>query len=121
MSAQNLPSVPSTMENVESHDGANARKLRYMFGAVTRIELNNFLDGNSIGREERKQEIKMKWRDASAIFRELTTTEAGAPDRIRTEPLPPNAAPFLEELQAMPAFRKTFENYPPVLRANRDR
>ncbi len=88
------------------------RRLLYMYGAVTQIELNGFLDANSIDTEERKLEIKTDWLAAAECFQELVNTEVGIPDTISTRHLPSEAATFLLELRRNPAFNKTFSNFP---------
>ena len=88
------------------------RRLLYMYGAVTQIELNGFLEANSIDSEERKREIKARWLTAAGCFQGLLNAEAGIPDTVSTQPLPPEAADFLLELQRDAAFNKTFSNFP---------
>ena len=88
------------------------RRLLYMYGAVTQIELNGFLEANSIDTEERKREIKKHWLAAAECFQDLVNTEAGIPSTISTRPLPSEAADFLLELGRNPAFNKTFSNFP---------
>ncbi len=88
------------------------RRLLYMYGAVTQIELNGFLEGNSIDTEDRKREIKSKWREAAENFQDLVRAEAGLPDTVSARPLPKEATGFLDELQTSSAFKETFSNYP---------
>jgi len=84
----------------------------YMYGAVTLGELNKFLDAETIDTEERKQEIRARWREAAARFQGLTEPEAGIPDTVATHPLPPEAAEYISELQKNPALVNTFSNFP---------
>ena len=41
------------------------KRLVYMYGAVTLSELNRFLDTESIDTDDRKHEIRARWRDAA--------------------------------------------------------
>jgi hypothetical protein len=88
------------------------RRLLYMYGAVTQIELNGFLEANSIDSEERKREIKTQWLAAAEHFQELVNAEPGIAATIDTRLLPQEAADFLRELHLNPAFNKTFSNFP---------
>ena len=88
------------------------KRLLYMYGAVTLSELNRFLDTESIDSDERKQEIRARWREAAARFQRLTEAEAGLPDTVATQPLPPEAADYVAELQKHPTLVNTFSNFP---------
>jgi uncharacterized protein (DUF849 family) len=90
----------------------HVRRLLYMFGAVTQIELNNFLDLTSIDTEDRKREIKAAWPAAAEVFQRLRQDEAGAPDRIEARPLGAEHNARLAALRADPVFVNTFSNYP---------
>jgi hypothetical protein len=88
------------------------KRLLYMYGAVTLSELNTFLDAESIETDERKQEIRARWREAAARFQALTEAEAGIPDTVTTRPLPPEAEPYVAEVRTSPALANTFSNFP---------
>jgi len=88
------------------------KRLVYMYGAVTLSELNRFLDTESIDTDDRKHEIRARWRDAAERFQRLTEAEAGIPDTVATRPLPPEAADYITELQKSPALVNTFSNFP---------
>jgi hypothetical protein len=88
------------------------RHLKYMFGAVTQIELRNFLEVNSVDSETRKQEIRRDWPAAVERFEELRRTEAGTPDSISGRPLPAASDRRAEVLRADATFATTFANYP---------
>jgi hypothetical protein len=83
-----------------------------MYGAVTLGELNNFLDAESIDTDARKHEIRARWREAAARFQELTEAEAGIPDTVATQPLPPEAEEYITRLQKSRALANTFSNFP---------
>lgn len=112
MGQQSHPTAVSEGARGTDAGAVSFRKLLYMYGAVTQIELNNFLDAHSIDSEQTKREIKVQWRDAASVFRNLVSAEAGEPDTIRTEPLSPEANQFVDELQEMAAFKQTLANYP---------
>ena len=88
------------------------KRMLYMYGAVTLSELNKFLDAESIDTDERKREIRARWREAAERFQRLTEAEAGIPDTVATQPLPPEAAEYIGELQKSPALANTFSNFP---------
>jgi hypothetical protein len=88
------------------------RRLRYMYGAVTQIELKNFLEIQSVDSESRKQEIRTAWQAAVATFEELRRAEAGVPETIATRPLSAEHAGAAETLRADASFANTFSNYP---------
>ena len=89
-----------------------ARHLKYMFGAVTQIELRNFLEVSTIDDEARKQEIRKNWPAAVARFEELRRVEAGLPDSISSRPLPAAGDERAQALRRDPTFATTFGNYP---------
>jgi hypothetical protein len=89
-----------------------SRRLLYMFGAVTQIELKSFLDVSSIDSDERKKEIRSRWLDAAAAFQFLAVAEAGRPDTVTIRNFPDHARSFIDELQGRQAFQRTFSNYP---------
>jgi len=88
------------------------RHLKYMFGAVTQIELRNFLEVNSIDSEARKQEIRKDWPAAVARFEGLRQAEAGAPDSISGRRLSAEDEGRAQTLRADATFATTFANYP---------
>ena len=88
------------------------RRLKYMFGAVTQIELKNFLEIQSIDTEARKKEIKRDWLAAVERFEELRQVEASIPDAISSRPISSEHVQRAENLRADPAFANTFANYP---------
>src|SRR5438105_6505287 len=88
------------------------RRLLYMFGAVTQIELNSFLLGNSIDTDDRKREIKAQWRQAAEAFQEIVQQEPGVPDTVAFRPIAGEDAGFIEALQTSPSFKESFANYP---------
>jgi hypothetical protein len=88
--AASIPSIkngdPSSQLSQESAR-SSYRRLHYMYGAVTQIELNGFLEGNSVDTEERKREIKATWRGAADLFQTIVSSEAGLPDTVTTRPI----------------------------------
>lgn len=106
-SAEVPPAAPTMTQRVQRF-----RRLLYMYGAVSQIELNGFLEANSIDTDDRKREIKARWREAAEVFHALGQGEAGMPDTISVRPLQTEAASFVEELQNSLAFKETFSNYP---------
>lgn len=53
-----------------------------------------------------------EWRAANDIYYELEKTEAGLADTIDCRPLDPVLQPLVEELEANPWFRSSFDNLP---------
>jgi len=90
----------------------NVRRLLYMYGTVTQIELKNFLEFNSVDSDLKKSEIKASWAAAARHFDELRRTESGVPDAIATRPLPEENAHRAETLRHDPLFVRTFSDYP---------
>src|SRR5437763_1262479 len=82
--SQVLPAKTSVAAEIPT---AAFRRLHYMYGAVTQIELNNFLLGNSIDNDERQREIKAQWRGAAEVFSEIVRTETGVADSVAAQPL----------------------------------
>ena len=99
------------MQSVDASD-QSFRRLLYMYGAVTQIELNNLLENTSIDTEERKNQIKADWIKAAEVFQNLVNTEGGIPDTISAKPLPSEATDVITTLRQSPAFIKTFANFP---------
>jgi hypothetical protein len=99
-------------QSVQMAQQQSVRHLRYMYGAVTQVELNGFLEVTSIDDDARKQQIKGEWRSAAQVFREIREREAGEPDTINTRPLSAEAGARAEALRADPIFLNTFPNYP---------
>jgi hypothetical protein len=83
-----------------------------MYGAVTQIELNNFLEGNSIDTADRKRELKTSWASAAEVFQQIVNGEVGMPDTIAARPIAAGNEAFLAELQQNPGFLNSFSNYP---------
>jgi hypothetical protein len=83
-----------------------------MYGAVTQLELKNFLEMVSVDSEPRKQEIKAAWQGAVSKFEEFRRSEAGKPDSIASQVLQGAQAQRAQELRVDPAFANTFANYP---------
>lgn len=90
----------------------NVRRLLYMFGAVTQVELKGFLDVNSIDSETRKREIKAEWATAASRFEELRRSQVGEPETIAIEKLDAATDDRIAKLAADPIFVNTFSNYP---------
>jgi hypothetical protein len=88
------------------------RQLLYMFGAVTQIELNNFLLGVSVDSEERQQEIKAQWLKAAEAFQQTVNDETGLAESITTQPLGAEFSGVAEDIAKNAAFTKSFSNYP---------
>jgi hypothetical protein len=97
---------------VQTAQQQNVRHLYYMYGAVTQVELNGFLDVNSIDDESSKKQIKAEWRSAAQVFQEIRDREAGESDTIATRPLSGEAGARAEALRADPIFLNSFSNYP---------
>jgi hypothetical protein len=90
----------------------NVRRLRYMFGVSTQLELNNFLEVCSIDTETRKREIRTEWARAADVFEGLRRTEAGEADTLTSRQLSPGWDARISELASDPVFASTFANYP---------
>lgn len=89
------------------------RRLLYMYGAVTQIELNGFLEMNSIDSEERKRQVKASWLEAAEAFRWIVANESGTADRVSCRQLArEGAAEITSRLSKDPTFTKTFSNFP---------
>jgi hypothetical protein len=88
------------------------RRLKYMYGAVTQIELKNFLEVASVDTEERKQEIRAAWSSAIERFEELRQGEAGLPDTIATRGLSAEYQQRAQQLRGDASFANTFSNFP---------
>src|SRR6266478_1128690 len=88
------------------------RHLALIYGTITQGELNNYLEIVSADSDDRKQEIKRSWPAAAAAFQQLVATEAGLPESIATQTLPPEMNDYLHRITIDPAFAKTFANYP---------
>jgi len=89
---------------------STVRNLLYLYGAVTQMELNSFLDIHSIDSEERKNDIRQHWATAASRFQELRTSEAEIADTISTTVLD-ESNPLLKEVRANPTFLNTFSNF----------
>lgn len=87
------------------------RRLRYMFGVVTQVELNSFLEVFSIDSESRKREIKTRWAEAADLFEKLRCTEEGEPEAIVARQLDQSADRRIAELTSDPLFMSTFSSY----------
>ncbi len=83
-----------------------------MYGAVTQIELKNFLEIASVDAEERKQQIRAAWPAAVERFEELRRDEAGLPDTIASRGFPAEYQHRAEQLRADAGFANTFSNFP---------
>ena len=90
----------------------NTRHLLYLYGAVTQVELNGFLEVNSVDPEQRKTEMRQKWSEAADRFHALKTSEAGVAETIVTRELHDSEYPILKEVRTSPAFISTFSNFP---------
>jgi hypothetical protein len=88
------------------------RRLKYMYGAATQIEVVNFLDVTSADSDERKQTIKADWVRAAQLFQGIVTAETGEPDTARTRPVSEGARKYFEVVKSTPAFQATFAQYP---------
>ncbi len=88
------------------------RHLALMYGTLTQGELNTYLELVSADSDNKKQEIKRSWPAAASAFQQLVATEAGLPESIATQPLPPEINDYLQRITTDPAFAKTFANYP---------
>jgi hypothetical protein len=86
------------------------RRLALLYGTLTQLELNNYLEVVS-DTEERKQEIKRLWSAATAAFQELPAAEAGLPESIETRPLAGKWDEYLAGIRRNPAFARTFANF----------
>lgn len=88
------------------------RRLRYLYGAVTQAELNNFLETNAVDGEDTKAGIRADWREAAELFQSLVQAEAGVADTVESRPLAASAESFVQRLRQTPTFIKTFADYP---------
>jgi len=88
------------------------RTLLYMYGAVSQVELNGFLETNSVDGEERKREIKTRWLQAAERFQRLVASESGIAETAQSRSLGPEAAGFIHGLSQNRAFSGTFSNFP---------
>jgi hypothetical protein len=87
------------------------RHLTLLYGTLTQLELNNYLEALS-DTEERKQEIKHLWPAATAAFQQLAATEEGLPESAETRPLNGAWNDYLAGVRGNPAFARTFANVP---------
>lgn len=90
----------------------NTRQLLYLYGAVTQMELNGFLEVHSIDPDQKKNEIRQTWSSAADRFQELKASETGIADTISTTKIDEAANPLLREVRTSPAFINTFSNFP---------
>lgn len=88
------------------------RRLKYMYGAVTQIELKNVLEVTSMDTEARKQEIRSAWSSAVERFEELRQIEAGLPDTVGTRGLSAEYQQRAEQLRSDASFANTFSSFP---------
>jgi hypothetical protein len=101
------------MATASSTHTQSLRRLHYMYGAVTQIELKNFLDLSSVDSEERKREIRGAWPAAAERFEALRRSEGGLAETISIRQLSTeDATRRVEELRVDPLFVSTFANYP---------
>jgi hypothetical protein len=87
------------------------RHVALLFGTLTQLELNNYLEIVS-DKEARKQEIKRMWPAATAAFQELAATETNVAESIETRPLDGAWNDYLTGIRTNPAVAKTFANIP---------
>lgn len=88
------------------------RHLSLMYGTLTQLELNNYLEVVSADADDRKLEIKHSWPAATGAFQEIVSAGIGPPESIETRPLSSTLDSYLNGIRANPSFAKTFANYP---------
>ena len=90
----------------------NVRRLLYMFGAVTQVELKAFLDVTSIDTDQKKSEVRGAWKAAAEHFEEVQQAERGVAETIETRQLSEEYNRSLDSLKLDPLFASTFSSYP---------
>lgn len=88
------------------------RTLLYMYGAVTKSELNSFLEINSVDSNERKNNLKSNWLGAAEFFQELVKSEKGIAETISSKQFSSFQKSFVATLQGDQSFTRTFSNFP---------
>ena len=84
-----------------------------LMGATRMSDFIDFVRERAIGgRDMDRGDLAQMWRDASAVFDELQTTEAGAADKPQILPLPKALAAHVAKLVKLPSFQQTFSAVP---------
>lgn len=84
-----------------------------LMGATRMSDFIDFVRERAIGgRDMDRGDLAQMWRDASAVFDELQTTEAGAADKPQILPLPKALAAHAAKLVKLPSFQQTFSAVP---------
>ncbi|HET9839870.1 MAG TPA: hypothetical protein VFR84_16705, partial [Candidatus Angelobacter sp.] len=60
----------------------SGRRLLYLYGSATQIELKSYLETVSIDDAAQKAQILVGWREATKVFKEIMTNETGVPETI---------------------------------------
>lgn len=92
---------------------APADELLCLMGATRLADFIDFVRERAVnGRTLDKAELADDWRDASDVYDELETSEAGAADKPEVLPLPPQLQAHVDELTRLPNFQSTFSSVP---------
>lgn len=85
----------------------------FLFAFATQAEvLRHVRSETALEERGRVGEILDAWQNRQARVIALVEREAGLPDRMRTEPVPPGAGERLRRIAAHPLFGKTFQEHP---------
>lgn len=93
-------------------DGVAEEEL-FLFAFATQAEVLRHVRSETAAEDRgRVAEILDAWQNRQARVLVLVEREAGLPDRMRTEPLPPETQERLARIAAHPLFQKTFQEHP---------
>jgi hypothetical protein len=103
-----LPMIPAPPRPQEP-----AEELMCLMGATRLADFINFVRERTVGgRGLDRAELADRWRDASDVYDELETSEAGAADKPRALPLSALLQAHVDELVQLPGFQSTFSSVP---------
>lgn len=92
---------------------APPEELLCLMGATRLADFIDFVRERAIdGRGIDKAELADSWRDASDVYDELETAEAGAADKPKVLPLPALLQAHVDELVRLASFQATFSSVP---------
>jgi len=102
----------STQPFIVPQTARGQRRLLYLYGAVTQIELKGFLEVASIDSEERKQEIRAGWTSAAEAFKGIVGAEANFTDAPTVKELSREDQVKAKVFMQSAEFRAGFSQYP---------
>lgn len=94
-----------------SAQSRSIRHLALLFGTLTQLELNNYLEVVSDS-EERQLEIRRLWPAAAATFQKIAADSSDLPESIEIKSIDAVGDQYLASIRRNPAFTKTFANIP---------